>query len=306
MSASPGAAKKEPSKEAAATETKTPKRRNAKPREEDPYAPPAPHTYRRSHACAPSPARARAHALTLEDRKPGTSTALTRTPGSSLVSAETLPLPPSPAAIAGHIDRTRQRATASLRGLYARSGLVGTVEALRQRASAGASVELLALALEAAGLRPALLPNKYLTTLPASRALGTAAVPVQVPDLFALLRGDFWRVFSLWFMASVLLPMTVAYFFNVTLKVKGARAAAAARGAGAGAGVVEYDPLTFNVAKGLLAYVVFGCGFQVFEYPSFESRLVIEEYVPGGYKGILISTGIGALVNLYEAILRKH
>ena len=212
-----------------------------------------------------------------------------------------MPLPPSPAVIAGHIDRTRQRAQAQIRHFYARSGLVGTVDALRQKVSVGGSVELLGLALEVAGLRAGLLPGKFLTTLPASRALGTGEIPVRVPDLFALLRADFWSVFLLWFLASVLLPMTAAYFFNVTLKVKGARGTRAA-----GAGVLEYDPLTFNVAKGLIAYVVFGCGFQVFDLPSFASRAMIEDHVPGGYKGIIISTGIGALVSLYEAILRKY
>lgn len=59
------------------------------------------------------------------------------------------------------------------------------------------------------------------------------------------------------------------------------------------------DPLVFSVAKGLLAWVVYarkGWGG--------ESRLVVEEGVPGGSVGMLVGAGVGGLVSLWEGVGR--
>ena len=220
-----------------------------------------------------------------------------------------MPLPPSPAVIVSQIDRQTAAARAQLRQMYARAGVVDAVERAREVLSTSGALETLAIAVELWGLRPELMPWKYAGTVPASSTLGTGELAIKAPDVFVLLSADWWSVFVLWLMTSVVLPMTCAYFFNLTHKSKsggagpgahkGTRAAVAAQPA------LEYDPLTFNVAKGLVMYLLYAQNVRAFGWPSYASMERVERSVPGGYQGTLIASGIGALVSVYEAVLRK-
>ena len=122
----------------------------------------------------------------------------------------------------------------------------------------------------------------YLTTLPAVPALGTGEIPIKIPDLFAVLTMRFWGPVGLWLLTSLLLPLVAAWFFNLT---DGGR---------------KYDPLSFNVVKGLLAWVVYACNGV-----GGESRERVQKGVPGGSAGLLIGAGIGILASLYEAVLKR-
>ena len=219
-----------------------------------------------------------------------------RSPASSLLATE-VPLPPSPAVIASHIERNTARARAEFRRLYARSGASGHLDALRARLASPGTFETLALLTELVPLRGELLPLRYLYTVPASPALGTGEIPIKLPDMFALVRADFYAVFFAWAVTSLLLPLLAAYLLNFAVRKGGAHRSHKQD--------LPYDMLVFNVAKGLITYLVYGQNCDLFGWPSYESKLKIEKHVPGGYQGVLIASGIGSLFALYDAALKK-
>lgn len=126
-----------------------------------------------------------------------------------------------------------------------------------------------------------MLPLRYLSTFPAIPALGLEEFPIKIPDLFALVTGAFWGPVLLWVVTSIVLPLVGAWFVNF-------------KGDGG------YDAVSFNVVKGLVAWIVYvraGVGG--------ESRKVVMRGVPGGGVGLLVGAGVGGLAGFYEAVLRK-
>jgi hypothetical protein len=89
-----------------------------------------------------------------------------------------------------------------------------------------------------------------------------------------------------------------AYFVNLTSKPK-------SRSSHASHFNYAFDPLTFNVVKALLVYVVFAQDVTFCGLVNLEHVARINSAVYGGYQGVLVGTAIGALVTLYEAIIRK-
>lgn len=100
---------------------------------------------------------------------------------------------------------------------------------------------------------------------------------------------------ALWTLTSIVLPLAAAWFVNLT-----EGAGSGARGGRTTPTVTKYDPLSFNVAKALVAWIVYVRGGI-----SGQSREVVQRGVPGGAQGLLVAAGIGGLACLYEAVLRK-
>lgn len=206
----------------------------------------------------------------------------TRTPQTALSFSRSIPLPPSPAVLADRIETQTISFSNSVSSYVSSSRLPSALHSVRATLSSVIGIELLALFIEAWGLRSQVLPLRYLTTLPAAPALGTGELAIKIPDLFALLTMGFWGPVGLWALTSVLLPLAGAWFINLT------------------EGAQSYDPVSFNVVKAVLAWVVY-----VRSGVGGESRVVVERGVPGGAQGLLAGAGIGVLASLYEAILRK-
>lgn len=224
-----------------------------------------------------------------------------RSPAQKLAVASNVPLPPSPAAVASHIDRQAAKVRSGFQKAYKQSGFHDYVDNVRDKVSTTASIETIALAIELIGLRVEILPWKYLSMIPASRILHTPEIPIKVPDLFVLLSADFWSTFLLWFITSAVLPMAFAYFFNLTLKAKHGHVKHAKNVAPS----AQYDPLTFNLSKGLIMWLIYGKNVTLFGWPGDRTKAKIDYSVPGGYQGVLVATGIGALTSVYEAVLKK-
>lgn len=55
-----------------------------------------------------------------------------------------------------------------------------------------------------------------------------------------------------------------------------------------------------------MAYLVYALHFQVVEVYKHATIATVNASIPGGYQGILISSGLGAAVSLYEAVLKRH
>ena len=133
----------------------------------------------------------------------------------------------------------------------------------------------------------------YLTTFPAIKVLRTSKYAVKIPDLFALLNMSFWGPFSLWLVTSILLPLTFAYFFNLSLKATRGRKLRH-----------QFDPLTFHVAKALLSWLVYAKGVTG-GWASPLSVVRVEGNVPGGWRGLVLGAIVGGVMSVYEAVLKK-
>ncbi|KAI9756550.1 MAG: hypothetical protein M4579_003809 [Chaenotheca gracillima] len=243
---------------------------------------------------------------TTDDSSPDTagrkSALLTRTPRPNLALARSVPLPPSPAVVADAIDRRTAVIRSKVSDAWDDSGVTKRAEGIRDALSSVVSIEAATLAIEAIGLRPEILPLRYAFTIPPLALLKTAAWPVALPDFFLILTSSFWAPLTLWITTSLTVPLIFAYFFNLTRQGKSGHAGTRSRSANTG---YEFDPLTFNVAKALIAILVYSQDVKFGGLIGNESVERIRGSVPGGIQGILLGAGIGALASIYEAVLKK-
>lgn len=247
-----------------------------------------------------------------------------QTPGRLALSAS---LPPSPAAVTEAIDRQTTRARKRLRDAWAASGISQRSNALRSALSSAKSIENLILAVEAFSLVKELVPLRFLTTVPAVKALHTPEFTIWVPDLFVLLSGSFLAPFSLWLITNLLLPLTVSYFFNLRLNRTAQRLASPSRSHSYGTRrasssavsspapsspsspssptKTSFDPLVFNITKALLSYLVYATHFTFWDVYSKFSIDKVNVSIPGNWAGLITGAAIGAIGSLYEAILTR-
>jgi hypothetical protein len=223
------------------------------------------------------------------------STALTRTPrASALALAQNVPLPPSPAVVADVIDRRTAVLRSKVDTFYKELGVAEKIENTRENVSNIAALEFLLVLSEILQLQPVLLANKYAFTIPALSFLGTSAYPVKIPDLFLLLSNEFWGPFTLWICTSLLVPSLVAYFFNLT-RTPTTRSRTR----------YSIDPLTFNIVKGLLTFVIYGQDATLGGLVDLEHVARINSAFYGGYNSVLVGAGISILFTMYDAVLKK-
>lgn len=117
-------------------------------------------------------------------------------------------------------------------------------------------------------------------------------VGVKAPDMFMVLRGEFWGPVALWVGGSVIGPGVGGWVVNF-------KRGEGERGENGGREGWRVDPLVFSLVKGLLAWVVYGRNGW-----GGESRAVVVEGVPGGVVGMMVGAGVGMLVSLWEGIGR--
>lgn len=197
--------------------------------------------------------------------------------------------------VADVIDRRTAVLRAKVVDYYEDSGVIEFTQATRESLSQVVSVQALIIAFELFKLRPEILANRYAFTIPAIAVAHTSAYPVYLPDLFLLLTSSFWSPALTWGITTFFIPLLASYFINLTSKPKGRSTHFA----------YQFDPLTFNIVKALLVYVVFGQDVTFGGLVDLESVARINSAIYGGYKGALVGTGIGTLVTLYEAVIKK-
>ncbi|TEY70235.1 hypothetical protein BOTCAL_0109g00240 [Botryotinia calthae] len=222
------------------------------------------------------------------------STALTQTPHANAITfSSNVPLPPSPAVVADVIDRRTAVLRAKANEYYKDLGIVEAVETARETVSTVVALEFILLLSEALQLQPELLQNKYAFTIPPLQFLNTSEYAVKIPDLFLLLTTSFWGPFALWLSTSLLLPLFGAYFYNLTSKPS------------TRSRHYSFDPLTFNIVKGLITFVVYGQGATLGGLVDLEHVARINSALYGGYQSTLVGTGISILFTMYDAVLKK-
>ncbi|KAL1964422.1 hypothetical protein VTN77DRAFT_6980 [Rasamsonia byssochlamydoides] len=239
------------------------------------------------------------------DKTPAsTAVAPTRTPGRSPLSLASS-LPPSPAIVTDAIDRQTTIVRKSLSDAWKTSGMSERSDALRAALSSVKSIETVIIALEGLGLLRELVPLRFLTTVPAVDALRTPEFGIKVPDLFVLLSGSFWAPSSLWALTSLALPLTFAYFFNLSYRAQTSHTYGTRRSTSSAAAAATFDPLVFNIAKALIAYLVYANNFTFWDIYSPLSVERVNVAVPGQWPGLVTGAAIGVVTSLYEAVLKK-
>lgn len=235
-------------------------------------------------------------------------TSMVKTPSrNSLPIPSTVPLPPSPAAVTDAIDRQTTKMRKRVSRLYAESGIHEISESFRDSLSSSVSVNMIALLVEAYCLRQELLPSKTAAWIPSIPYVTAKRTPVHLPDLFLLLDKSFWAPFSLWLTTSLLLPLLCAYFINIPLKTSlshhySTRRATAIQSSPSN----QFDPLVYNIAKALVAYVVYGQHATTLGLFQHFTITTVNENILGGYQGVITGAAIAGLIGLYEAILKKQ
>jgi hypothetical protein len=220
--------------------------------------------------------------------------------------ASQIPLPPSPAVVTDAIDRQTRRLSMVMSKAYSKIGLAESADMARDVLSSPSVITLLALFVEALSLRTTILPSKIAGELPAIPYVTDSKIPVYLPDLFLLLDASFWTPFSLWTLTSLLIPLACAYFFNFPLKHIPGHGQATRRAAAIQAKPsLQFDPVVFNVAKAITAYVVYAQHFTLMGLYSHVAVTTVNESVLGGYVGMITGAGVAVLISLYDAVLRK-
>jgi hypothetical protein len=208
-----------------------------------------------------------------------------------------VPLPPSPAVITDAIDRRTAVLRSKISDAYEESGIIETAQATRETLSTVTAVHALIGAFELYFLRKEILADRYAFTIPAIKYINNSEYPVKIPDLFLLLTSSFWGPATLWTFTTILVPLFAAYFFNLTSKPVGRSHTSHFN--------YSFDPLTFNIVKALLVYLVFGQDVTFGGLVDLEYVARINSALYGGWPSAIVGTGIGALVTVYEAIIKK-
>lgn len=241
----------------------------------------------------------------------GDSTALMKTPAvkevqrrSSILASPNINAP-SPKVVADAVELRARQFSQSVSRAFDRTHLNEYADIARDLMSTPSAVLALALILEGYGLRENILPFKKFVDLPPVPYARSSKTPVLLPDVFLFLDQAFWAPFTLWLLTSVILPGTVAYFINLPLKAHPSHSYATRKATTQANTSLQFDPFTFSIAKGLIAYIVYALHFQLFGTFSNFTIATVNESVYGGYGGMLTSAGVTAAVSLYEAVLKK-
>ena len=199
--------------------------------------------------------------------------------------------------MADAIDRRTAVLRSKISDAYEESGIIETAQATRETLSTVTAVHAIVGAFEMYFLRKEILADRYAFTIPVIKYINNSEYAVKIPDLFLLLTSSFWGPATLWAFATILAPLFAAYFVNLTSKPRSRSHTAHFNYA--------FDPLTFNIVKALLVFVIFGQDVTFGGLVDLENVARINSAVYGGWRGVLVGTGIGALVTLYEAIIKK-
>lgn len=278
-------------------------RRTTKVKQEDEYAPAAQARLRTTErwlttACSDVGPILPSSAQRIYDRA---SAVLTRTPAISASRRRRSDvLPASPADITEDVEILSQNFTASVNDLWAVSGIAEFIDEIRDLCSSVHAVQATFLIFEASCLQKSILPPKHIGDIPSLHAFGitTPAIPLKVLDIFSMFTGAFVNSALLWLATSAVLPAIVGYFYNLSIrdtKRHGTRVTTFRH---------AVDPLTFNVAKALLTYLVYAQGYTFGLFDEVVAARV-ENAMFHGHQSMMVGSFVGMLVSLYDAAQRK-
>lgn len=156
------------------------------------------------------------------------------------------------------------------------------------------------LLLEFGMLQQKLMQYNYAFDIPATdRYVKITNRAVYLPDAFVLLTGQYWKSTALYLLTCFFIPLAASWFYNLTIRPTARH----------GTTILKprwrCDPMTFNVVKALMVWLVFARAnlyWGIFEADSARDVLLA---MPAGYTGLMIGSAIGALASMYDAVQRK-
>lgn len=219
----------------------------------------------------------------------------------------------SPAQVTEIWDKGKRHVTDTVSQAYNKTSISQYVELTRDNLSSPAAVNMLAWVFELYCLGGTLMPYKKIGEIPANSYILKERRDVSGPNVFVILEATkFWAPLSLWLLTSMVLPAITAYFINIPLKAKPAASHATRSGTKSSSGIASAvssplvsDWFMFNLAKGLICYLVYADHMQLFGLYSNYTIATVNEAVYGGFSGMLTASGIGAAASLYEAVLKS-
>lgn len=193
------------------------------------------------------------------------------------------------------IEAQAAKINAEVGELWQNTHIVELLNSLRVEMSSMAGVHLLLLALEYYHLQSTVTVWRYAFDL--NTPFYTR--PIYYPDVFVYLTGYWLTLLGTWMVLSFWIPLAVAWVCNLTLKLK------ARNGQEYWRPRYRVDPVTYSVTKGLLAWLVFMQGSTLFGILSTETVARVLQAQPAGFQGIVISSGVGVILALWDGIQGK-
>lgn len=199
------------------------------------------------------------------------------------------------------VERQTTRLRSQVAHVYEQSRVREGVDQTRATLSSAYAVQLVFLVLEAYQMftNPGVMPWKSIFRFPTG---GTEA-SIPFPDLFQLLKKEFWGPVALWAATSHILPTIAAYFFNIAHS-----AASSGRKAPPKAQQVV-DPLVYHLVKAIVVIAVYYQNFELFGWTNLQTIQTVKDSqklgTDGGATTMIASSLIGAILSIYEAILKK-
>lgn len=189
------------------------------------------------------------------------------------------------------------------------------VENLREVCSSVTAVQMTSIFIEAWCLQREVLPIGSAFEIPSLQLFGykTPSVPFGLPSFLKLVGADFWSTTILWSVTSIIIPLLVSYFFNLSSR------SVRRHGTRATESRYQVDPLTFNIAKAIATFFVYGMPINplVPDVPDFKAVHVRVPFVDKavaarvnkamfyGWKGVVMGSFVGIVTALYEAAQSK-
>lgn len=209
----------------------------------------------------------------------------------------------SPRAVVDYLDRNTRKASAYISDGISRTHISEYTDYARDALSSPVAFLALVNVLEIVFLGRHLVERRHAFDVPIPFY---GDYPVRLPDVFLFLTPGFLAPSTLYLAVNCVLPILVGYFFNYSLKSATNHSHNTRRASAQHDAAPLVDPLVFNIAKGLLAYVVYGAYRETGFWPVHKDIIQrVEGAFPFGYSGLVTSSVVGATLSLYEAVLKK-
>jgi hypothetical protein len=202
------------------------------------------------------------------------------------------------------VQRAVSQQTNWIKAQYAKavkkSGVKKSFPLVRQEFSRVETIQLITLIFEALGIREKTFPLRW-TVVPGNDTIKLRQTAVWFPNFALLLSSNFWAPTVLWALTSFVIPLVFAYFFNLTYQNPRPKTRRTTP-------LREFDPLTFSIVKGVLAYLVYSPyvgHFTFWGLFSPETIATVGDGIWGNYTTLFIGSGIGILTSLYDHLSFK-
>jgi hypothetical protein len=204
---------------------------------------------------------------------------------------------PSSPAISRSYSNLSRGVSKQYTALVKKSSIKKHRDSVRSFLSSVDTIYAILTVLEFWGLRRAIFPLMAEET---TTVKGYGPYVYWRPNFSVLFSSLFWGPTALWILTSIALPLSAAYFFNLTF-------ASPRSSTRRSKPLREFDPLTFAIVKALTTWFVYSpeASFTFGGLFSTSTASVVNQSVYGGYFGMYVGAAIGILASVYDHLSYK-